>query len=128
MKKSKGLALLLAIIMALSTLPVNAMAENELIEEQQAEIEIISFEALADDVVSMEVGSQLPAMPEALTGNDASEGKHSIPVTWKCEAFDANTVGEYMFTAVLSAPESGRQTYGLEEKLALPQLKVNRSW
>ena len=64
-------------------------------------------------------GDELPALPETLQATDADGAPLTIEdVTWEAEGFDANTPGEYMFTAKL--PEG----YKAAPEIGAPQITV----
>ena len=80
---------------------------------ETAPVVVAAFDAFDPAAYEIAVGGELPALPDSLAATDADGEALTIEgVTWEAEGFDANTPGDYVFTAKLpegyeAAPETG---------------------
>lgn len=92
------MCLLLALALVLTLAPAAVLAQDA--PAQQSAAKTVDEVPEGMDVISVPSHTAEDAIPFPLLTTD--EGKHALEgVTWNCGAYDAQTPGEYVFTAAL---------------------------
>lgn len=90
---------------------------------EAAVTKIAAFTPLAETVASQTVAlgteQENISLPATLEATDDAEESVTLEVTWQCENYDGNAVGEYIFTPVI--PEN----YIVDETVILPAITVS---